>query len=96
MIFTGIGVLLSASTILSIAFGSHSQIRDLIDSTRSCGEQGHSRGAVRSHRMVLFTTRNIYERVTDYGNDGDNHADISGGSKDLWYRDEGAKARISK
>ena len=96
MIFTGVGVLLSASTIISIAFGSRSQIRDLIDSTRSCGEQRHSRGAVRSHRMVLFTTRNIYERVTDYGNDGDNHADISGGSEDLWDGDKGAKARINK
>ena len=46
--------------------------------------------------MVLFTTRNLYERVTDFGNEGHNHADISGGSEDLWDRDEGAKTRISK
>ena len=96
MIFTGVGVLLSASTILPNAFGNHSQIRDLIDSTRSCGEQRHTRGAVRSYRMVLFTTRNLYERVTDYGNGRYNHADTSGGSEDLWDRDEGAKAGVNE
>ena len=96
MIFTGVGVLLSASTILCIAFDSLSQIGDLIDGTRGRSEQRHSRGAVRSHRMVLFTTRNLYERVTDCGNEGHNHADISRGSQDFWNRDEGNKARIDK
>ena len=46
--------------------------------------------------MVLFTTRNVYERVTDYGNDGDNHANTSGGSQDFWDCDKGAEAGISK
>ena len=43
VIFTGIGVLLSVSAILSIAFGGHSQIRDLIDGPGSCSEQRRSR-----------------------------------------------------
>ena len=46
--------------------------------------------------MVLFTTRNVYERVTNYGNDRDNHANTSGGSQDLWDCDKGAEAGISK
>ena len=46
--------------------------------------------------MVFFETRKLYERVTDYGNDGHNHPDTSGGSQDIWDCDKGAKAGISE
>ena len=96
VLFTGIGVLLSASTIPSINFGGHSQIGDLIDGAGSCSHQRRARRAIRSHRMVFFATRNLYERVTDCSNDGHNYANTGGSSQDLWDRDKGAKAGISK
>ena len=46
--------------------------------------------------MVFFATRNLYEGVTDSGNDRDNHADISGGPEDFRDSDKGAEAGISK
>ena len=98
MIFTGIGVLLSVSTILKLLYllSLAPHIKILVGGAGSCSEQRHSRGALRSHRVVFFTTRNLYECVTDCGNDGYNHADTSGGSQNLWDCDKGVKTGISE
>ena len=100
MIFTGIGVLLSASTILKLSYllslMDHPHIKNFIGRAGGRSEQRHSRGALRSHRVVFFTTRNLYECVADCGNDGHNHADTSRGSQDLWDSDKGVKMGINE
>jgi hypothetical protein len=95
VIFTGIGVFLSVS-ILDHFSADHSHIDDLIGGTGSCSEQRCSRGALRPHRMVFRATRNLYRGSSDYRNDKYNHGDNCGSTQDLWDRDKGAKAGISK
>ena len=46
--------------------------------------------------MVFRATRNLYERVSNYGYDRHHHADPGGGAQDLRDCDEGAEAGISK
>jgi hypothetical protein len=46
--------------------------------------------------MVFFSTRNLYRGSSDDSNDEHNHGHNGGSAQDLWDRDEGVKAGISK
>ena len=58
----------------------NSDIEDPIDGSRSRSEQRRPRGTIRSNRMVFCATRNLYERVSNHGNDGHHDADPGRGA----------------